>query len=123
MSGFSTYARYDVKPGEKGTARVRLSREGWCGKDKPGNVTVRVGTLAVNDNGQPKIDRLVNEQTSRIHSCQVREFVLPTPDQPWLVEVSIDPTFSPKELDPKKSDPRQLGAVVTYSYVPSQPTR
>ncbi len=123
MSGFSTYARYDVKPGEKGTIRVRLSREGWGGKDRPGNVTVRVGTLAVNDNGQPKIDRLVDEQTSRIHSLQVREFVLPTPDQPWLVEVSIDPTFSPKELDPKKSDPRQLGAVVTYSYVPSQPTR
>ena len=56
----------------------------------------------------------------RIHSCQVREFALPTPDRPWLVEVTIDPTFSPKELDPSKTDPRQLGAVVTFAYEPSR---
>ena len=120
MGGLATYARYSVKRGEHGTVRVRLSREGWCGKDKRGVVTVRLGTVAVSESKEASIGRLLQERTGVIHSCQVLEYSLPTPDRPWLVEVTIEPTFSPKELDPSKTDPRQLGAVATFAYEPSR---
>jgi hypothetical protein len=79
---------------------------------------VRLGTLAVGDNGQPAIENVLQERSWVIHSCQEQGFTLPTPSTPWLVEVQIDPTFSPRELDPALSDPRQLGAVVSFSFEP-----
>ncbi len=118
MGSRASYAYYDVPPGSRGVAHVVLSRKAWCGKDKRGNVLVRLGTLAVGVDRQPTIGQVVDEQSWVIHSCQEKEFVLPTPPSPWLVEVTIDPTFSPAELDPALSDPRQLGAVVSFSYEP-----
>jgi hypothetical protein len=120
MGELATYARYSVRRGERGTVRVRLSRESWCGKDKRAVVTVRLGTVAVSESQEASIGRLLQERTGVIHSCQVLEYSLPTPDQPWLVEVTIEPTFSPKELDPSLTDPRQLGAVVTFGYEPAR---
>jgi hypothetical protein len=32
--------------------------------------------------------------------------------------VTVDPTFSPRELDPSLADARELGAVVTFGYRP-----
>lgn len=118
MGGRASYAFYDVPPGSRGVARVSLSRSAWCGKDKRGNVSVRLGTLAVSDGGQPTIGQPLQERSWVIHSCQQREFVLPTPSAPWLVDVTIEPTFSPAELDPSLADPRQLGAVVGFGYEP-----
>jgi len=118
MGSRASYAYYDVAPGSRGVAHVLLSRKGWCGKDKRGSVLVRLGMLAVGENGQPTLGNVLQERSWVIHSCQEREFVLPAPSSPWLVEVTIDPTFSPAELDPALSDPRQLGAVVGFSYEP-----
>jgi len=98
--------------------RVRLSREAWCGKDKPGVATVRLGPVAISEGRQATIRKVLQQWTTVIHSCTVREVALRTPGVPWLVEVTIDPTFSPRELDPKLSDPRQLGAVVNFGYEP-----
>ncbi len=118
MGASASYAFYDVPPGSRGNAHVVLSRRAWCGKDKRGNVRVRLGTLAVGETGQPEIGKVLQDQSWVIHSCLEKEFVLPTPSSPWLVEVTIDPTFSPAELDPSLSDPRQLGAVVGFGYEP-----
>ncbi len=88
----------------------------WCGKDKRGNVRRAAGD-ARGRRGPPAADRQgTGAQSWVIHSCQEKPFVLPTPASPWLVEVTIDPTFSPAELDPTQSDPRQLGAMVSFSY-------
>jgi len=44
--------------------------------------------------------------------------VLNAPGPHFRVEVTINPTFSPKELSPGESDNRQLGAKVSYVFLP-----
>lgn len=117
MGAEATYAKYDVLPTERGTLRVGLSRAGWCGKDVRSVVVVQIGPVTVSKDGAAAIGRVTAERTGVIHSCQtLDDFELPTPAAPWLARVSVDPTFSPAELDPSLSDPRQLGATVSFSY-------
>jgi hypothetical protein len=44
--------------------------------------------------------------------------LLPPPDAPWRIEVELEPTFSPNEIDPRNSDRRQLGAVMEAGFRP-----
>ncbi len=118
MAGSASYAQYAVQPGSHGIVHLTLSRTAWCGKDKRSVITIRLGTVAVSPTKEPTIGKLLQERTGVIHSCQVKTFELPTPDKPWLLDVTIDPTFSPKELDPSLSDPRQLGAKPSLDYLP-----
>jgi len=117
MGPFASYTQYDVPPGTHGRVRVDL-RQSWCGKPVRSTVLIRVGPVTISSNGQPAIGTVTSRAEGVIHSCQEKSFVLPTPPSPWRVEVGIDPTFSPAELDPSLGDPRQLGAVVTFTYVP-----
>ena len=63
---------------------------------------MRLGTVAVSESKEASIGRLLQERTGVIHSCQVLEYSLPTPDRPWLVEVTIEPTFSPRSSTRRK---------------------
>jgi hypothetical protein len=81
-------------------------------------VLIRVGPVAISPSGQPTIGTVSSRAYGVIHSCEEKSFALPTPPSPWRAEVSIDPTFSPAEIDPKQGDARQLGAVVTFTVVP-----
>jgi hypothetical protein len=54
-----------------------------------------------------------------IHSKEERAVVLKAPGPRFRIEVTIDPTFAPRELSPQTtSDNRQLGAVVRYVFLP-----
>jgi hypothetical protein len=45
--------------------------------------------------------------------------VLPTPGPRFRVEVTITPTFRPRELSPQTtSDNRDLGAKISYAFLP-----
>lgn len=116
MGAQASYAKYDMAPGEHGVVHVSLSRQGWCGKDVRSTVVVRIGPVIADASGSPTIRTATAVRTGVIHSCQVLPIEIPTPAEPWLVVVSIDPTFSPRELDPNATDPRQLGAQVGFSY-------
>jgi hypothetical protein len=120
MGGSAAYNRYDVPAGERGLAEVVLSRSGWCdpSKDVPGNVTVEVGPVAVGPQRQPVLERVTDRRTAVIHACESVPLLLRTPGGPWRAEVTVDPTFSPRELDPSLADARELGAVVTFGYRP-----
>jgi hypothetical protein len=118
MGSAAAYDRYDVEPGSVGLASVIVSRKGWCGKDKPGAVTVRLGPLAISEERQPMIARVTQEVHEEINSCEELPFLLPAPPGPWRVEVEVTPTFSPRELDPTLGDARQLGAQVSFDYRP-----
>ena len=50
---------------------------------------------------------------------QDRTFLLQTPPPPFHVDVRIDPTFVPREIDPRDPDTRELGAQVGYSFSPA----
>jgi hypothetical protein len=114
----ASYTRYDVSKDGPGFAVVKLSRVAWCGGDVPGKATVRVGPVAIGPDKQPTIGKVTGIQTKIVHQCVDTPFLLAAPRVPWRVEVTIQPTFSPQELDPSHSDNRQLGAVFFAGFQP-----
>jgi len=118
MAGKASYNRFDLSRDGPGFARIKLSREAWCGKDKPGKATVRIGPVTIGPDIQPAIARVIETQTAVLHSCQAHTFLLGAPSVPWRVEVTIKPTFSPHKLDPSKSDTRELGALLEAGFLP-----
>jgi hypothetical protein len=60
---------------------------------------------------------VLEERTGVIHQCKVLPFLIPV-TVPFRVEVTIEPTFSPAELDPRSGDTRQLGARPEFSFIP-----
>jgi hypothetical protein len=119
MSGQAAYNRFDVASDGPGNATITLSRETFCpeGARLPGVAEVRVGTIGVGRDKQPAIDRVTGREVVYVPACGSRTLSFPAPDAPWRAEVEIQ-TFVPKEVDPTKSDGRQLGAVVSFGFVP-----
>ena len=114
----ASYTRYDVSRDGPGFALVKLSRVAWCGRDIPGKATVRIGPVTIGEDKQPAIAHITETKTVVLHHCVADGVVLTAPAVPWRVEVSIEPTFSPHELDPSSSDRRQLGAVLGVRFQP-----
>ena len=42
--------------------------------------------------------------------CEASGATLSPPNVPWRMEITVAPTFVPAEIDPSKSERRQLGA-------------
>jgi len=118
MAGKAAYTRYDISGDGPGFARIKFSRERWCGRDKPGRTTVRIGPVTIGPDKQPALAEVTQVESGVLHSCQAQTLLLGTPGVPWRVEITIEPTFSPNELDPSKSDRRQLGAVLEAGFQP-----
>jgi hypothetical protein len=118
----AAYTRYDVSRDGPGFAFVQLSRVEWCpspGLRKPGIATVRIGPVGIGPDKQPTIARIVDEQQVVVRDCRITPAVLlRPPNEPWRVEVTIDPTFVPNEVDPGSSDRRHLGAVLDARFQP-----
>jgi hypothetical protein len=96
--------------------QIVLSRAGWPGPDKPGNVLIRVGRIKRGAAG-PELAEPVAERTWVIHSGIAKRFVFRAPPPPFRVEIRIDPTFSPADYG--HPDTRQLGAQVGIRVRPS----
>jgi len=120
-AGFSRYV--NPKPGP-GTAFVTVGRKGWCtDKDIPGYVIIRAGTLTLGPERNGVVDRVTDEVGWQVRACSERTFPLSVPPAPFHVEVTIEPTFSPFELDPVgQSDRRRLGAQVSFDWRPGNVT-
>ena len=119
MSNLATYTRYAVEPGVRGFAKVSFSRQGACFPQlEPTRVSVKVGPVAVNDDDQPSIGRVTGRASGSLRPCQVTPLLVPVPDGPWRAEATVDETFVPHELDPNLGDARNLGAVVSFEFVP-----
>jgi hypothetical protein len=117
MGASAGYSQYAPEAGKnRGFAKVVLSRTGWCGKDVPGAITVKVGPVVVRDK-QPGLGRVAQIRRDVIHSCELKTFVIPT-SVPYRVEITISPTFSPAKIDPALGDLRELGAQVGFSFIP-----
>jgi hypothetical protein len=98
--------------------RVTVSRREWGGPNKPGHVTITMGTLAIGADRQPHIGRVTKVIHWTVESNKYKTFSIPTPAARFRIEVNVTPTFSPHELVPQLGDNRQLGAVLTYRFVP-----
>jgi len=124
----ASYSRFGT--GTSGTLEVLVSRVGWGGRDRPGDVTVRVGELvptpaAVIDNPcsgsvcrstQPTIGRVYGVDRWEAHAKEQKllRFEVTTP---FRVEIAVSPTFSPAEFG--EGDGRQLGVQVAFAFKPS----
>jgi hypothetical protein len=102
----ATYTNYAARPG---VVRVDAGRAGWGGPDVPGTVAVDVKRLADG--------RRVARETFVVHSGEKRTLRLPTPAEPYRVDVSVDPTFSPSQFG--LGDQRQLGVQVAFTPEPA----
>jgi hypothetical protein len=119
----SQYARFTTPGGRAGYAVAVVSRKAWGGKDKPADVSIRVGKLRLGHDKQPALGAVTDTCEWTVHRLGERTFYLRAPPPPFLVRVSIDPTFTPHELDPRFSDVRPLGAVVNFGYSERVPPR
>ena len=118
-SSEASYTRYDVAGLGRGFVKVVPSREAACfEKLEPAEVTVKVGPVVVNKFDQPGIGRVTASRQAKLAACSAAPVLLPVPSDPWRVELTVDPTFVPRELDPNLGDNRALGARVTFEFVP-----
>ena len=111
----ASYTRYDVSADDPGLAFVQLTRIGWCPKPalrQPGKVTVRIGPVGIGPDKQPRIERVTETRHFLIRDCRANAVILTPPDAPWRMEITVAPTFVPKEIDPSSSEARRLGAVI-----------
>jgi FtsH-binding integral membrane protein len=111
----ASYTRYDVSGDGPGFAVVELTRIGWCpspGKRGVGVATVRLGPVTIGPDKQPAIEHATQTRRFVVPDCKAKGVTLGPPNEPWRLEVTVAPTFRPREIDPSKSDNRQLGAVI-----------
>jgi hypothetical protein len=114
-----SYNRYDVSEDAPGFVVVKLSRLGWCPKPPRGALaTVRIGRVGIGPDKQPAITNVTDTQTKRVRDCTTTPFLFVPPNGPWRLEVTIAPTVSPREVDPSKSENRQLGATMSVELQP-----
>jgi hypothetical protein len=115
----SSYTRYSTEGNRKGRVRLVVSRKDWGGPNKTGHVTVRIGPIVIGDDKQPHVGSPARVIRFDIHSKEERVFVLKAPGPRFRIEVTVDPTFVPKELSPQTtSENRALGAVIHYVFLP-----
>jgi hypothetical protein len=117
-SSFSAYTRYSTEGNRAGRMRVVVSRVPWGGPNKTGHVTVAIGPIVIGDDKQPHLGKPTEVKHFDIHSKEEIPLVLRAPGPRFRVEVTITPTFVPKVLSPDSSDNRQLGAKVSYVFLP-----
>ena len=119
MSTEASYTQYAVPEGKSGHVLVSFSREGACFPQlEPVRVSARVGPVVVDRSDQPAIGRVTAQRESELAACQVEPLLVPLPSGPWRVEAEVDETFVPRELDSNQGDARELGAVVSFRFVP-----
>ena len=118
MGARATYTQYAPDEGvSRGFARVILSRQGACGASIPtADVVVRVGTVVVRDK-QPAFGKVQEVVRRKLAPCALQPVVMRA-TVPYHVEVTVSPTFVPREVDPSSGDVRELGAQVRFDFLP-----
>jgi hypothetical protein len=119
--GTSAYTQFATPGNSRGYLVVNVSRAGG-GRTLAANVRVRVGTVRLDATSfgfnSPLIDKLLAERRLHVKRDLNKTFVIRAPAAPFRADVKVSPLFSPHELDPANSDPRLLGAQVSYRFVP-----
>jgi len=116
VPGWSTYTYF--KPGQHGDLVIMIGREGYCGNAPPGRATFSVGTVAIRE-GEPVIKKLLTQRRTLVRDCSSQVVKIPVAQTPVRVVLTFPPGNT---FHASPSDPRNLGAQVSFSFVPS-PTR
>lgn len=105
-----------------GVIRVVASRAAWGGGDVPGNVQISVSPIRWDGPHNFGEGRMVEGppfavERLEIHTRQIVEYLIPVPGPPFVVEVTVEPTFSPADFG--LGDSRQLGIQPSFDYMPN----
>ncbi len=73
---------------------------------------MRIGPVGIGPDNQPRIDHVTETRRFDVRDCNANGTTLSPPNVPWRMEITVAPTFIPKEIDPTKSESRRLGAVI-----------
>jgi hypothetical protein len=111
------YAR--LGPGRpSGTVTVSASRSAFCNQSAPkAHVTIKVGTVALNDQFKPVLGRALVIRHRVLANCATWEEKLPA-RPPFAVTVHVTPLIRPADYG--ASDARELGAVVDWKFTPAR---
>jgi hypothetical protein len=116
---WSTYTYF--KAGQRGTLEVTLSRTAFCGDAPVGHAGIVVGTVRIDPKrGGPVLGRIDARRKHLVENCKEFTEKVPVARTPVRAVVTISPTFRP--LDYGASDPRNLGAQVSFRFVPAKPS-
>jgi hypothetical protein len=96
-------------PGGPGVLEVQLSRTAYNGPGRPGPATIRVGTVRLDRNGVPELDRVTAVRHAVVRNGRSVKLFIPVAATPVTVSVSM-PTFS------TPTDSRQLAAQPAFSF-------
>jgi hypothetical protein len=115
------YFQFDARRRGPGVARVVVSRAAWGGPDVPGHVKIAVSRVRWRGPHDAQHGKLVEEkpfavERTAIHTRQTVEYRIPVPGPPFVVNVTVAPTFSPADFG--LGDTRQLGVQPEFSYLP-----
>ena len=117
MSSSATFSQYAPEDGvSRGFSKVVVSRQGACGGIPTADVTVRIGPVAVVDK-QPGFARVDEVVRRKLPACGLTQ-VVTRAKVPYHVEVTVEPTFIPAEIDASSGDVRELGAQVGFDFIP-----
>ena len=117
MSSQASFSQYAPEDGvSRGFSKVAVSRQGACGDIPPADVTIRIGPVAVIDK-QPGFARVDEVVRRKLPACGLVQ-VVTRATVPYHVEVTVEPTFIPAELDASSGDVRELGAQVGFDFIP-----
>ncbi len=113
----SAYTRYSTHGGRSGKLAVTASWKEWGGTNTA-RVTVRMGELVIGSDKQPQMGRVTKILRCTLRAHEECNFLLPAPGPTFRVEVGVNPKFRPQKLSPQtSSDPRLIGAVVSYRFI------
>jgi hypothetical protein len=118
MGSFSAYTRYSTESNRAGRMRVVLFGPPQGARETTAHATVAIGPIVIGDDNQPHLGKPTEVKRFDIRSKQEVPLVFHAPGPRFRVEVTITPTFVPKELSPGESDNRELGAKVSYVFLP-----
>jgi hypothetical protein len=118
MGAHATYAQYAPDEGRsRGFARITLSRQGACSEAVgTTDVVVKIGSVVVADK-QPALGQVTDVVRESLAPCGAKIVVLRA-TVPYFVDVAVDSTFVPAEIDASSGDVRELGAQVRFDFLP-----
>ena len=114
----SQYFRFGA--GDSGWMRIVVSRRAWGGKTGPSPFHILMGALGETRN-QPSLVSVERQLDGTIDSFQTKVLWLRTIGPRFAMKVVVDKKFVPRDYAPGLSDPRTLGAQVSYEFFKTRP--
>ncbi len=104
------------KPHQSGTLVIHIGRPGYKGIGEPGKATLSIGSVVLNNKGV-QLKNVYKQVHRLVRNGQPGVVRVHVPQTPVRVEISIPNTLPHKYT----GDPRDLGAQVTFTFVPDEP--